>query len=121
MEGKRRLGIEIATLRNSQLAKMIQHIVSIVCYTEQDNIDLDSTSVVKIWEYLEAHYNNQTKGANFLKITDLSYKSGMLHATLYKEYRAGFIDNLRKKGCAEGTRRPGAKLFSRGREAEPQL
>ena len=32
----------------------------------------------------------------------------MLHATFYKEYRAGFIDNLRKRGSAEGIRKPGA-------------
>ena len=30
--------------------------------------------------------------------------------TFYKEYRAGFLDNLRKKGCMEGIRKPGVKL-----------
>ena len=34
----------------------------------------------------------------------------MLPASFYKEYRAWFLDNLRKKGCAEGIRKPGAKL-----------
>ena len=34
----------------------------------------------------------------------------MLPATFYKEYRAGFLDNLRKAGCNEGIKKPGAKL-----------
>ena len=84
-EGKRRLKEKILTLRNAQLANKIQQIVSFIYYTDQDDINQDSTSVVKIWEYLEAHYNIATKGAYFLKITNLSYKSGMLHATFYKE------------------------------------
>ena len=101
---------KLLPIRNSQLARMIQHIASFVHYTEQDDIDQDMESVEKIWEYLELHYNIATKGANFLKITDISYKSGMLPATFYKEYRAGFLDNLRKKDCYEGIKRPGVKL-----------
>ena len=101
-EGKRRLKEKLLTIRNAQLDKMIQNITSFAYYTEQDDIDQDSTLVAKIWKYLENHYNIATKGAKFLKITNLSYKSGMLPATFYKEYRAGFLDNLHKKGCAEG-------------------
>ena len=73
-KGKRRLTDKLLTVRHNPLARMIQHIASFVYYTEQDDIDQDSTSVAKIWEYLELHYNIATKGANFLKIADLSYK-----------------------------------------------
>ena len=105
-QAKERLKKRLLPVRNCQLARMIQHIASFVYYTEQDNIDQDS----KIWEYLELHNNIATKGASFLKITDLTFKSSMLHATFDKEYWAGFLDNLRKKGCSEWIRKPGAKL-----------
>ena len=110
VEAKKELSKKLLPIRNGQLARMIQHIASFVHYTEQDDIDQNSVSLEWIWTYLEQHYNIATKGANFLKITDISYRSGMLPATFYKEYRAGFLDNLRKAGCNEGIKKPGAKL-----------
>ena len=79
-------------------------------FTERDDVDQDWTLVASIWEYLELHYNITTKGANFLKITDITYKSKVLPATFYNEYHAGFLNNMRKKCCLEGMKKPGAKL-----------
>ena len=39
---------------------MIQHIASFVYYTKQDDADQDLTSVAKIEEYSELHYNIAT-------------------------------------------------------------
>ena len=83
--------------RNSQLAKMIQHIVSFVHYTEQDDIDQNSVSVEWIFTYLRKHYNIEAKGANFLKITEHTFKQGMQPQVFYKQFRASFINNLRKR------------------------
>ena len=105
---KQRKRLKVA--RNNQLARMIQHIASFVHYTEQDDIVQNSTSVKWMWTYLEDHYNIAPKGANFLRITKHHYRSGVLPATFYKEFRASFLDNLRKKEEPVGTRKPGAKL-----------
>ena len=109
-EAKEKQKKKLKTARNNQLARMIQHIASFVHYTEQDDIVQNSTSVRWIWMYLEDHYNIAPKGANFLRITKHHYKSGVLPATFYKEFRASFLDNLRKKDEPIGTRKPGAKL-----------
>ena len=101
---------KLKTARNNQLARMIQHIALFIHYTEQDDIIQNSTSVRWIWIYLEDHYNIAPKGANFLRITKHHYKSGVLPATFYKEFKASFLDNLRKKDEPVGTRKPGAKL-----------
>ena len=84
--------------RNAELAKMIQHIVSFVHYTEADDIDQESTSLEWIFSHLKQHYGIQVKGANFLKIADHVYKPGTLHQVFYKMYRASFLNNLRKSG-----------------------
>ena len=110
VEAKEKQKKKLKTARNNQLARMIQHIASFVHYTEQDDIVQNSTSVRWIWMYLEDHYNIAPKGANFLRITKHHYKSGVLPATFYKEFRASFLDNLRKKDEPVGTRKPGAKL-----------
>lgn len=109
-EAKEKQKKKLKTARNNQLARMIQHIASFVHYTEQDDIVQNSTSVRWIWTYLEDHYNIAPKGANFLRITKHHYKSGVLPATFYKEFRASFLDNLRKKDEPVGIRKPGAKL-----------
>ena len=59
-EGKRRLKEKLLTITNAQLARMIQHIASFVYYTKQDDADQDLTSVAKIEEYSELHYNIAT-------------------------------------------------------------
>ena len=86
VEAKEELSKKLLPIRNGQLARMIQHIASFVHYTEQDDIDQNSVSLEWIWTYLEQHYNIATKGANFLKITDISYRSGMLPATFYRVF-----------------------------------
>ena len=84
--------------RNAQLSRMIQHIVTFVHYTEADDIDGSSTSLDWIFSHLQQHYNIQPKGANFLKITELTYNSSMMPQVFYKQFRASFLNNLRKKG-----------------------
>ena len=83
--------------RNAQLAKFITHIATLCYYTEHDEIQMQSTSLQSIFDSLTRHYGLETKGANFLKIADHSYKKAEQHQTFYKQYRAAFIDNLRKK------------------------
>lgn len=90
--------IELLTnKRNAQLAKFITHIATLCYYTEHDDITMQSTSLASIFDYLSKHYGLETKGANFLKIASQTYKKGDQHQTFYKQYRAAFIDNLRKK------------------------
>ena len=84
--------------RNAQLGKMLQHIVSFVHYTEADDIDQSSTSLEWTLTYLRQHYNIEARGANFLKITEHSYKSSMQPQVFYKQFRTSFINNLRRKG-----------------------
>ena len=81
-EGKRRLKEKLLTITNAQLARMIQHIASFVYYTKQDDADQDLTSVAKIRGVLGAPLQHSDRGANFLKMTDLSYKSGWSRACL---------------------------------------
>ena len=97
VEAKEKQKKKLKTARNNQLARMIQHIASFVHYTEQDDIVQNSTSVRWIWMYLEDHYNIAPKGANFLRITKHHYKSGVLPATFYKEFRAFFLRLSRKE------------------------
>ena len=84
--------------RNAQLAKFITHIATLCYYTEHDDITMQSTSLAWIFDYLSKHYGLETKGANFLKIASISFNKGDQHQTFYKQYRASFIDNLRKEG-----------------------
>ena len=84
--------------RNSQLAKMIQHIVGFVYYAVANDIDTDSTSLEWVFKYLRAYYNIEARGSNFLKLTEHVYKSGMLPQVFYRQFRTSFIDNLRMKG-----------------------
>jgi len=89
---------KLLILRNSQLGKCIQ-LVAVHCYyTEQDDIDQCSTSLSWIIEYLEKHYNIQSKGVHFLDIASLTYKKGTPHQTFFKQFRSMFMDNLRKRG-----------------------
>ena len=49
--------VKLLDSRNSQLGKMLQHIMSFAHYTEADDIDQSSTSMEWIFNYLRAHYN----------------------------------------------------------------
>ena len=84
--------------RNSQLAKFITHIVCLCHITEHDDITNYSTSLDWIFNYLKKHYGLETKGANFMNISEHIFTKGTPYQTLYKQYRASFIDNLRKRG-----------------------
>ena len=85
-------------LRNAQLNRMIQHVVSFVYKSEGVEIDPSCTSLVWVWDYLEKHYDIETKGVNLLKIADHSFKSGQNYQTFFKEFISSISDNLRKKG-----------------------
>ena len=107
LDGKRdRLGqaaynaelTELLGKRNAQLAKFITHIATLCHHTENDDVTNHSTSMVWIFDYLKRHYGLETKGANFMNIAEHSFKKGTPYQTYYKQYRASFIDNLRKRG-----------------------
>ena len=87
----------ILTSRNAQLAKFITHIATLCHHTENDDVTNNSTSVEWILDYLKKHYGLMTKGANFLNIAEHTYKHGTPYQTFYKQYRAAFVDNLRKQ------------------------
>ena len=107
LDGKReRLGepayaAQLAILlntRNAQLAKFISHIATLCHHTENDDITNSCTSLDWIFEYLKKHYGLETKGANFLNISEHSFKKGTPYNTFYKQFRASFLDNLRRQG-----------------------
>ena len=85
-------------LRNAQLNRMIQFVVSFVYKSEGVEIDPLCTSLVWVWDYLEKHYDIETKGVNLLRIADHNFKSGQNYQTFFKEFMSSISDNLRKKG-----------------------
>ena len=93
-----RLKRKLLAQRNAQLAKYITHIATLVHHTENDDVTNHSTSLNWIFDYLKKHYGLETKGANFMNIAEHSFKQGTPFQTFYKQYRASFIDNLRKNG-----------------------
>ena len=96
--GHRRELERILVMRNAQLAKFITHIATLCHHTENDDVTNNSTSMEWIIDYLMKHYGLMTKGANFMNIANNVYKQGVPYQTFYKEYRAAFVDNLRKQG-----------------------
>ena len=99
--GQAQYNAELAQLlgkRNAQLSKFITHIATLCHHTENDDVTNHSTSMAWIFEYLKKHYGLETKGANFMNISEHSFKKGTPYQTYYKQYRASFIDNLRKEG-----------------------
>jgi hypothetical protein len=96
--------------RNNQLARMIQHVASFVFYTEQDDIDQNSTSLTWIFSYLERHYNIEARGANFLNITEHTFTAGTSPQVFYKQFRASFLNNLRKTNDKMEHKGPGKVL-----------
>ena len=88
----------LLALRNSQCARFVQLIAVLTYYTEQDDIDQCSTSFDWIMKYLEKHYGIESRGAHFMDIALLVFKKGVPYQTFYKQFRASFLDNLRKKG-----------------------
>ena len=84
--------------RNAQLSKFVTLIAILCYYTEQDDISQCSTSFEWIIRYLKQHYNLESRGEHFLDILDITYTADMPYQTFFKQFRAGFIDNLRKTG-----------------------
>ena len=84
--------------RNAQLSKFITHIATLCHHTENDDVTNHSTSMEWIFDYLKKHYGLETRGANFMNIAEHSFKKSTPYQTFYKQYRASFIDNLRKQG-----------------------
>ena len=107
---KETLKKERLDVRNSQLSMLLEQLASFCYYTEQDDVAMRSDSIEWVWKYLEAHYNIEAKGANFLRIVEHKYKQGENYSTFYKQFRASFLDNLRKAGCKGDPRDPGARL-----------
>ena len=97
-DGHRAQIARLLAVRNAQLAKYITHIATLCHHTENDDVTNHSTSLQWIFDYLLKHYGLETKGANFMNIAEHSYKQGTPFQTFYKQYRASFIDNLRKQG-----------------------
>ena len=92
-----RMKNELLQLRNAKLSKFIQHLANMCHYTEQDDITMLCTSVDWIWNYLARHYNIESRGVHFLKIAGVTFKAGTAYQTFFKQFRASFLDNLRKK------------------------
>ena len=88
----------LLTSRNSQLAKFVTHVATLCHITENDDVTNLSTSLTWIFDYLKKHYGLETKGANFMNISDHAFKKDVPYQTFYKQYRASFLDNLRKRG-----------------------
>ena len=107
IDGKRdRLGaaghaaeiVRLLALRNAQLAKFITHIATLCHHTENEDVTNSSTSLQCFFDYLKKHYGLETKGANFMNIADHVFKQGTPFQTFFKQYRASFLDNSRKRG-----------------------
>ena len=96
--------------RNRDLSLLLAHITNCIHVNESDDVTNRSTSLNWIWNYLQRHYNIAPKGANFLRIASISYKSGDNHYAFYKRFRASFIDNLRKAGDKDDARWSDARL-----------
>ena len=88
---------DLLNKRNAQVAKFIAHVAVLVHSNEHDDVTNQSTSLEWIFSYLQRHYGLETKGANFMKISEHVFKKGTPYQTFYKHYRASFLDNLRKK------------------------
>ena len=67
-------------------------------YSEQSDIINCSTSLTWIWEYLEKHYNIESRGSHILDVAAINPKSDQKPIVFYKQFRAGFANNLRKRG-----------------------
>ena len=94
-------------LRNRQLSKMLQILSTFVFDTEAEGVVNDSSSIEWIWSFLKKRYNIETRGANFLKISTITFKAGMNPQVFYNQLRHGFVENLRKVGDVRNHLIPG--------------
>ena len=93
--------------RNRSLNKMLQVLSSFVHDNEAEDVVHASISLSWIWHYLQARYNIESQGVNFLKIVKHNFKSGDNPQTFYKQFRSSFVDNLRKRGDSRNHLKPG--------------
>ena len=89
---------ELLLKRNSQLTKCLQLVANLCQYSEQSDIMNCSTSFSWIWDYLCKHYNIESKGSHFLGVASMKPTASQKPAVFYKQFRCGFLNNLRKKG-----------------------
>ena len=94
-------------LRNRQLNKMLQILSTLVYETEAQGVVKDSTSIEWIWSFLRKRHNIETRGANFLKISAITFKAGTNPQVFYNQLRHGFVENLRKVGDVRNHLIPG--------------
>ena len=88
---------ELKKKRNAQLTKCLQLVANLCQYSEQSDIMNSSTSFAWIWDHLCKHYNIETKGSHFLDISSMRPTPGQKPVVFYKQFRCGFLNNLRKK------------------------
>ena len=81
--------------RNSQLQRCIQMITDFLHYTEVEDVNSKCTSIEWIWTYLQQHYNIESKGVHFMKISKVVPNSDEPHQAFYRRLRQEFSDNLR--------------------------
>ena len=84
--------------RNAQLAKFLSLITMLCHYTEQDQIDQRATSLDWIFTFLEQKYNLSNRGANFLRIANISFTPGTPYDAFYKQLRSAVNDSLLREG-----------------------
>ena len=96
---KNRKRTQLLLQRNSQLQKCIQMIADFIHYTEADDVVQRCPSVPWIWSYLRQHYNIESQGVHFLKISEIVPSQDEPHQAYYRRLRASFKDNLMKKGA----------------------
>lgn len=109
---KARLVITRLKQRNKQLNKTLMMLSGFVWWSVADSVTDDSTSIEWVWACLRKYYNIESRGVNFLKIAKIAYKAGDNPQSFYKQFRCGFVDNLRKEGDARSHLRPGDKMPS---------
>ena len=83
--------------RNAQLSKCLQLIANMCQSSEQSDVMNSSTSIAWIWDYLRKNYNIETRGSHFLSVAAINPKSDQKPMVFYKQFRAGILNNLRKK------------------------
>jgi len=89
---------ELLLKRNIQLTKCLQLVANLCQYSEQADVMNSSTSFDWIWDHLRKHYNIETKGSHFLDVASMQPTPGQKPAVFYKQFRCGFLNNLRKAG-----------------------
>ena len=104
---KTELADDRLALRNRQLNKLLQVLSSLVWETEREQVVKESTSLEWIWNLLKRRYNIETRGSNFLKIANVTFKQGTEPMVFYHQLLHAFQENLRKVGDVRNHLVPG--------------